>query len=101
MPAPALHERLDDRQPEARSGRVLARAAPPEPLEHGLLLAGGDARAVVEDREVRLVALAAELDRDRAPRVRVMQRVLDQVVEDDREVLLGRVGDDVLARLEP
>ena len=67
-------------------GRRAARAAAGEAVEQARLLAGREPRPLVEHGEPGLVAVAAPVELD--ARRRVAQRVLDQVVEQDREVLL-------------
>ena len=66
------------------------RAATEEALEHALLLTRGQPRAAVADGDARLSA-ARPVPRPRSGAGgRILDRVLDQVVDHDREVLLGR-----------
>jgi len=88
-PAPTPRERRDESEPEPGARRVRATASACKPLEDTLLLAPPQAGTLVEDGEVDLASLVAAFDRDGAAR-RVVERVFDQVVEDDREVLVRR-----------
>src|SRR4029079_1632399 len=72
---------------------VAAGAAAGEAFEQLVLLARGQPRAFVEDSEPAFAVGLAPLDRDLARRV--MERVLDQVVEQDRHVSLGGGNRDV------
>jgi hypothetical protein len=85
--APTPRERGDEREPESGAGSAAAAASAREALEDPFLLAGLEARPLVEDREIGMVVVAAALDGYRAAG-RVVECVLDQVVEDDREVFL-------------
>jgi len=82
-----VRERLHDRQAEPRARPLAARAAAGEAVEQRRLLTGREARALVEDGQPGLVAVAAPVDLD--PGGRGAHGILDQVVEQDRQVLLG------------
>ena len=79
-----LHDGLDDSEAEAGSaGFAAARLVHPvEALENPLDMPGGNAAAVVDDRQHRFVALAEQLDADFALLAAVLDRVVDQI--DDR-----------------
>ena len=91
---PTPRERLDDREAEPGSGPVAAAAA--EPLEHAAFVTRRHARALVEHRQMAV----GPSHRHRRSGGRVHERVLDQVVERDRHVLVGRADECVAVALE-
>jgi hypothetical protein len=93
---PAARERLDDRQTQAGpAGSAAGCAAAGEALEQLGLLALGKAGALVEHGDPCLTVAGSPLDGHRRRCWRVVERVLDQVVEHDREVLLRGADDRV------
>ena len=92
--APAPRERLDDREAEPGAGAI--GAAAPEALEDAPLLTRRHAGALVEHSEA---AVRVPGHRHGRPGRRVDKRVLDQVVERDRDVLVG--GADEARRRRP
>ncbi len=104
---PVLRFRIDAEPPQRRArvstiasprpGPGQLRTATMEPLEDLPLLTRSQARPLVGDSKP---ALGVPADGDRCAGGRVDERVLEQVVEDDRDVLLGRAHGEVRARLE-
>src|SRR3954464_4532995 len=86
-PAPALGKRTHDRQPQPGAGNLVPGGAV-EALEHALLLAGGNSGAIVADRQDRPIPGPGPLDRDGRTVTAVLDRILDQVVEDHGEVVV-------------
>src|SRR5262249_38127181 len=96
--APARRKRLDDRQPEPGSGGCAASSVEAlERVSRDLVVQ----RPRVADHAARGVAVVARaLDPHRGAVRRVLDGVLDQVVEDRRQLALTRPDDDLAVALE-
>src|SRR4051812_3710607 len=79
-PAHRRHEPLSDEEPEP-CARGLVVAAAVELAEDPLALGGGDADALVGDADLDAVRPAPRLDAHRPAAWRVLDRVLDELVE--------------------
>src|SRR3954447_19217352 len=87
-PRPPARRGARDGQPEAAAARALAAgAAAEEAVEDALLLARLQAAPAVGHREQSPARLGAQLHADGSPGRRVLDRVLDEVVEHHGDVL--------------
>ena len=83
----ALRHRLDDRQAQAAAVRAGCGRAAIEPVEHAVTLGRRDARPAVVHLQAGARAIEPRGDVHLAAARRVAQRVLDQVVQQDDQLL--------------
>src|SRR5690606_13270526 len=78
------HHQFDDREAEAASTGLLPRASY-EPAFHLLDLLGWDPRAVIAHDDFRSAGAGLDIDFDRATARRVIERILHQVAQCQRQ----------------